>query len=262
MPNRSFSLQVVLLLVLYAIAKGVSASQIPLGLDGREQVFIQEHWLDGTPSYCVSNSGKVDQVIQVSRWQSHTLPPLLLNEWDTPAGSVRCHDAREYLGDWLLEFRLRQGGRLGLLKAPMRGKGMAESLPAVASYQSLNAACGSSGLWMEQHKLWSRSGEPLSLILHVTSVDGRIEFDKEGSQGQLPVLPLKKATSTASSVYVRDSNVVIDSGEASEGQKYHSINLQFDTPQVSKPTMMVVSGRRQISDQGWQCFVHGVLLEP
>ena len=112
MLNRSASFQATLFLLLCVNTGGVSASQIPLGLDGRKQIFVQEYWLDGTPIYCVSNVGESDQVIQVLRWQSRTLPSLLLNDWDAPAGSVRCHDAGDYLSEWLLEFRLKDGARL------------------------------------------------------------------------------------------------------------------------------------------------------
>jgi len=261
MLNKPYLFQVVLSLILCFIVGAVSARQIPLGLDGRKQIFVQEYWLEGSPSYCVANAGKVDQVIQVSRWQSQALAPLQLNEWDAPAGSVRCHDARQHLGEWLIDFRLQKGDRLGLLKAPKQAQGTL-ILPTVVSYQNLNAACAVSGMWMEQDRLWAKSGEPFSMVLHAALADGKIEFDKKGNQGQLPLLPLKKVTSTTFPVHMGDTSVVINVSESSGGQQSHRINLLFDIPQVSKPTMMRVSGRREISDQGWQCFVYGVMLEP
>ena len=79
------------------------------------------------------------------------------------------------------------------------------------------------------------------------------------THGQLPGLFLNKAISPNMSVNMGVTHIVIDRAKGAES---HSVELLFDAPQISEPTMYVISGRRQILNQGWQCFLRGILIEP
>lgn len=259
-PPSSPPVKILSFFFLYLLIGETFANQIPLGLNGNGKVFIQEYWLGENPSYCLSNHGETDLIIQVSRWQSRQLPSIPLDKWHAPAGTARCYDAKAYQKEWLLEFKQQDGNRLGLLKTPRQPPIMNIKQQPVVSYQNLNASCRAlPDMWIEQQKLWGQSGEPLFITLQASTNVGKIEFDKTDNDDYIAI---KNITSSTLPINKDGSRIVIDTKHPKKNQNYHQVNIQLDTPLVSKPTMFFVSGRRQVDQEGWQCFIRGILIKP
>ncbi len=240
----------------------IHASQIPLGIDARQLVFVQEYWKDGEPGYCIANAGNKDTVVQVSRWRSRQLPSVPLRAWPVPAGEVRCHEAGFLLGEWLLEFKKVDGPRLGLLRAPMKRPAGLTAHSPVASYQGLNGSCRDREVWLEQDRLWLDPQGGAKLRLHLPADTGPVTFSPDAADWRLPPLPIAAAASDTLPVQVEGKRVSI--GEAGPGTKKgpHWVRLSVAPVQVDRPSMFLLAGQRVIRGQGTQCFVRGVLVAP
>ncbi len=79
MRTVSLASLVGLLLALTSAVAGV----IPVGLDWRKNVFVQEVWIDGVPNWTIANLGKEPVTVSVNeRKADHALA----GPWIIPAG--------------------------------------------------------------------------------------------------------------------------------------------------------------------------------
>ncbi len=239
------------------------ASQIPLGINSSHGVFVQEIWQGKIPFLCLANRSGKDQIIQVSRWRSRQIPADPLLQWRANAGSVRCHDARQLAAERLLEFKLVDGERLGLLNAPRLPVVENETPSAFSSFQGLNGVCPTPGAWLQQPSLGFQAKQPASVTLLTTVRDGdaRIEFPVT-THLELPHLQLKSAVSSTLDIDVDKQQWSIKVGRQTALSTVHRIELELDVPAVTQPTMYLLSGRQRIAGNGWQCFVRGILVTP
>lgn len=241
----------------------VHASKIPLGINSRHDVFVQQVWHGDTPLLCLANRSDKDQTLQVSQWQSRTVPAVSLLQWKMDAGSVRCHDASALAGDSLLEFSLVGGERLGLMRAASAPP-VDNADPAVfVSYQGPNGVCPTPGTWIEQPSLWLKGGQtaPLALTTTVNDGDVLIEFSVDSGLN-LPHVQVRSATSQTLEIIQENRRLSIKGAPGTEASHVHRVQLDLELPEVTQPTMMLLSGRKRILVDGWQCFVRGVLVAP
>ncbi len=239
------------------------ASKIPLGINSRHGIFVQQIWQGTTPLLCLANRTDKDESLQVSQWPSRQVPVVPLIQWEMAAGSTRCHDASALAGDALLEFRLVDGQRLGLMRAVREPLVENPDPAAASSFQGPNGVCPTPGTWLEQPDLWLKGGQPASLTLltHVRDAAFLIEFPVDSGL-DLPSLLLKGAASSSLAVDDENQRVTIRAGERTDVSAVHQVQLNIEVPEVTQPTMYVLSGRKRIGDSGWQCFVRGVLVAP
>ena len=239
------------------------ASKIPLGINSRHDVFVQQVWHGDTPLLCLANRTDKDQTLQVLQWQSRTVPAVPLLQWKMAAGSVRCHDASTLAGDSLLEFSLVGGERLGLMRAAS-GPPMDNADPGVfVSYQGPNGVCPTPGTWTEQPSLWLKGGQTAPLALTTTSTDRDVLIEFSVDSGlNLPHVQVRSATSQTLEIIQENQRLSIKGAPGMDASNIPRVQLELELPEVTQPTMMLLSGRTRILVDGWQCFLWGVLVEP
>ena len=241
------------------IAAPATASRLPLGLDIHAGVYVQEIWQGARPYLCVSNQTASAQVLQVARWRSRQMPAIPIVQWPVAAGESRCHDASGLLAPSLFEFTLVGGTRLGLLRAPGAPAEHSVDPVAFASLQGLNGTCPTPGTWIEQPTLWLHGGTTAEVTLYttVTSDGTRIELPVDSGLN-LPQLQIRSVTSS-SLVVNREGERFLISARA---PGLHRAQIVLDVAHVNMPSMYLLSGRKSIADNGWQCFVRGILVSP
>lgn len=263
MRNTHYPLTRFILLALFMASSHALAGKIPLGINSSHGIFLQEIWQRNTPFLCVANRSGFDQIIQVSSWRSSLVPADPLLQWKAHAESVQCHDASVLTVEGLLEFKLVDGKRLGLLRAPANPPVESKNPAALSSFQGINGSCPTPGTWIEQPGLWLKSGQPTSLTLltSVSEPDALIEFPVN-TKLNLPHLQLKSVTSSSLLVEKENGGFLIKAGPQTDIPSLHRVQLDFDVPKVTQPTMYLLSGRKRILQSGWQCFIRGILVAP
>ncbi len=248
---------------LFAAAVPAAASRIPLGINSSHGIFVQEIWQGNRPFLCLANRSGKDRVVQVSRWRSRQVPADPLLQWELDVDSAHCYDASSLAAEWLLEFKLVDGEWLGLLKAPRMPAAKAEDPSAFSSFLGPNSRCPTPGTWVEQSSLWLKAGELADLTLQTTvrSSDALMEFPVDSGLN-LPHLQIKSATSSSLVVKNEDQRFSIKAGRRATMPTVHRAQLVIDVPPVTEPTMYLLSGRKRIASDGWQCFIRGILVEP
>lgn len=236
-----------------------TASRLPLGLDIRAGVYVQEILQGARPYLCVSNQTANPQLLQVARWRSRQLSAIPIVRWPVSAGESRCHDASSLTAQSLLEFSLVGGKRLGLLRAPGAPAAQATDPAALASVQGLNGTCPTPGTWIEQPTLWLQGGTTaeVTLFTTVTSDGTRIELPVDSGLS-LPQLQIRSVTSSSLVVNREGQRFVI----RTRTPGLHRAQITLDVAHVNMPSMYLLSGRKSIADSGWQCFVRGILFGP
>jgi hypothetical protein len=239
------------------------ADRLPLGLDISRGIFVQTVWQGKVPRLCVANRSGKDQTLVVSRWRSRAIPAEPLLRWPMDAGSTQCHDASALAAESLLEYRLADGARLGLLAAPKGPATTTKDAAVFASFIGINGTCPTPGTWTEQASLWLKGGHAASLDLLVTAdTDGAlIEFPVD-ARLDLPQLKPRSATSSSLSIEQDSDRLSIKADPDTAGATVHHVRIEFDLPTVTQPTMYLLSGRKRILQTGWQCFIRGILVEP
>lgn len=239
-----------------------AASQIPLGIAFRHNIAIQETWHADMPFFCISNGFAQERVLRVARWRSRQLPALELLRWRLPASETRCFEAGSLRSEWLLEFSLLDGQRLGLLKAPGRPPFRSGNPAAYTSYLGANGSCPTPGIWTEQTDLWFAAGESGHVTMHtVVGADGLLMAFPVDAKTPLPQLRVTSVSSASLAVQQGGGQIAI-SGDGSADPFVHQARIEFEVPQVTQATMFLLSGRKRIASDGWQCFIRGVMVKP
>lgn len=251
------------LIIVIGLASTAAASQIPIGLDWRESIFIQEYWVDGRPQYCVANMTDRDIRLQVSRWlPKQPLEPL--GGMSLTANAIECKDAQPFLDQRYLDFQVLEGPRLGLLWAPAhpRPADGDDKNAAVTSYKGLNGACRDMGITLEQKQIWFKSGEHASLILTTPANNGKIMFIKHPEHKNLHQISPEKILSGSLPVKEKEDQMIIDTHQPFKHQAVHAIEWKFTAPAVKRPTLFKIEATIKFSGQIRGCFVRGVLIKP
>ena len=269
--------------MIFATSPQVLASKIPIGLNTKHGIFVQEFWQGNTPTLCLTNRSDKNKTVRVSRWPASQVPADFLHQWPLQAGSVQCHSVSGLEGQQLLEFTLASGLRLGLFKIQKPGlieeKQPEEDVPQVgalkgempqaeqssvfSSFKGPNGTCSTSNTWIEQPNLWFKAGEPayVTLLSAGIGVDTLIEMPIE-TRLDLPHLQIKSMSSDTLAINRIDNQFTIKKGALAAEPAVHQTRLELDLPTVMQPTMFVISGRQRIPDNGWQCFIRGVMVKP
>ena len=81
---------------------------------------------------------------------------------------------------------------------------------------------------------------------------------------KLPNLPIKSVSSPNLVIEQRGNNYLITKKTSRDKQSLDPFQLQLhiDVPKVSAPAMYLISGRKRILKDGWQCFIRGVVVKP
>lgn len=259
--------RVLLSLTAWVLATGLAftglarASQIPIGLDWRSDVSIQEYWVDGQPQYCLSNLRDKDVRITASRFHSPDAATAPLAHWSVPAGGILCADARPLLGERFLSMQMDETLRLGLLRGPKQPQGQQTRPASVSSLQGLNGSCRDLGIILEQDQLWLTSGQEATLVLSVPAHKGMVIIPKS-TDDDLTVLVPRSVTCETLPVQTVEDQIFIDTDQPLRDQSRHSVQLHFTVPTVIAPAMGRFSAKIRISDVNWGCFVRGILIKP
>ncbi len=263
--------------LIFASSPQVLASKIPIGLNTKHGIFVQEFWQGNSPTLCLTNRSDKNKTVRVSRWPARQLPADLLMRWPLQAGSAQCHSVSGLEGQQLLEFTLANGLRLGLFKIQRAGlieeKQPEEDVPQVgvlqeepasvfSSFKGPNGTCSTSdNTWIEQSNLWLKAGEPAYVTLLSAGTNTLIEMPIE-TRLDLPLLPIKSMSSDTLVIDNDGNQFTIKKGALATEPGVQQTRLEFDVPAVMQPTMFVISGRQRIANNGWQCFIRGVMVEP
>ncbi len=256
------SAPVILLTALTLAAPLAMASQLPIGLDGRERVHAQEYWQAGVPGYCVANRRGQAIQLRISRWRSGDRDASPLAVWDIPARATECRETPGWVGEWLLHFGLSDGTRLGLLKAPAGPRRV--DAAGVASRSGLNGHCAMCGMWVEQDRLCQASGETIHLDLMTRANNGTITLPRlgVGEHPGLDALTLIRAGSDTLPVRVLDGVVEIDTTLASQTDQPRRIHLEYAARSVSTPALFTISAQVRGARRGRCCLTRGICVAP
>lgn len=238
----------------------VLANQIPLGLNSKHGIFVQEFWQESNPVLCLTNRSNHDEVVLVSRWRSSQVLADPVLQLPLGAGSTHCHSVGGLQGKQLLEFTLASGSRLGLLRI-QRPKLAEEQHAAFSSFKGPNGTCNSSNTWVQQSGLWFKSGEQAHVRLLSIGSDVLIELPVETSL-DLPQLHIKSIMSDTLSVDNDNHKFSINSNLQVLSPIVQQAQIELDIPEVRKPTLFIVSGRQRTPNNGWQCLIRGVMVKP
>jgi hypothetical protein len=132
-----------------------------------------------------------------------------------------------------------------------------------ASHGGVNSTCSAANVWTSQSTLWQAGGDIASIDLHFPSTEQALHAELTVDSGlALPHLQIVSAVSSSAQV---DEGINGWSFRAKDGFDYQSnvkVTLKLDIPEVSEPSMLLLSGRKQVGKAGWQCFVTAVLVKP
>lgn len=248
-------------LVMLCASGSLLAMQIPIGLDWRENIFIQEYWVHGKPSYCVANIKDKNITIKISRWVSFTEPSVPLTEWAHTAKQIRCFNAQQFVGERYLDFSVADGPRLGLLRGPVQPKSIENrSESSIKSVRGLNGSCRDLGIWIEHDALWIRGGKQAALTLLTSAHKGLIIFENGIETKHLNKIVPENAISTSLPIEVSKDRITIDTNDPSKEKTIHQVRLNFTAPFVKSPTIFQISAKVRISKQNQGCIVRGILV--
>ena len=253
---RANLLTFALLLVLPAVA---SASQVPIGLDWGENVFVQEYWQDGKARYAIFNnrleaidltvndvqftkSFRVDGKDLVT-WKIERKQVVYVDAPKAPAG-----DGVRYLG-----FRIVDGKRLGVLTIPVTPPDLPKG--KIISCDCVNGLGGRrQHVCYEQDSLTFKSEGVIELRLKLPANGGTVTFRKKKSKDNPIEAIITEATCATLPVQAGKEEITIDTGKPLKEDAVHVVTLRFMAPKVDAPTMVAIIGETS--------FVRGVIVQP
>jgi len=269
---RANLLTFALLLVLPAVA---SASQVPIGLDWGENVFVQEYWQDGKARYAIFNnrleaidltvndvqftkSFRVDGKDLVT-WKIERKQVVYVDAPKAPAG-----DGVRYLG-----FRIVDGKRLGVLTIPVTPPDLPKG--KVISSDGINGSGGRyEDVWYEQDSLTFKSDGVIELRLKLPANGATVTFKKKKSMDN-PIIEaiITEAACATLPVQAGKEEITIDTGKPLKEVAVHVVTLRFMAPKVDAPTMVRIDGWVSLPPKvpgalsgGSTGFVRGVIVQP
>jgi hypothetical protein len=250
------TLALTVLMGLFLILAPARAGVIPVGLDWRKNVFVQEIWKDGVPYYVVANLGKEDVTVSVFEQKGDKV---LAGPWKIAGKGAATHEIKGLVGKNLVTFKLADGTSLGMIFGPGDEK---PDKKAIVSYYGLNGSGGrQTKLWIEQPAETVKAGEVFELTLKVPANVGTIRFPLQTVTGAIKALQPFEVVSATLPI-IKDKMHEIDTHKPTKAEPIHTVTLRFRAPDVDTPTMFMINGSQRLPDGGGMGITRGVLVSP
>jgi hypothetical protein len=273
---RGYVLSLALILGLPALA---SASQIGVGLDGRQNVFVQEFWQDGKARYAICNNRPEAIKLTVSDVQFVNVPGTEsfraiegkeLVSWDVKGKEVLFVEAPKVLaGDGLrfLRFRIADGAPLGLLSLPTAPADLPKG--KIVSYDGMNGSGGRrQNVFFEQDSLTFKSDGVIEVRLKLPAGGETVTFKKAKSiDAPVEALIIEVQCDTLA-IQISKEAITIDTTKPLKVAPVHAVTLRFKAPRVDVPTMAAIDGWVTLAPAfpgaaaGSYHVIRGVIVQP
>lgn len=264
---RRIVLSFALLLGLPALS---SASQIAIGLDFRQNIFIQEYWQDGKPRYAIFNNRAENLKITVCDVVFMNVPTTErfqavegkeLASWEFKGKGVLFVDAPMVPARHYLRFRIAGGAPLGTLSSPVSPTDLPKG--KIVSNDGLNASGGRrQNVVCQQDSLTFKSGGVIEVNLKVSAGGSEIITFKKTKGMDTPVEALI-SEARCDTLTIKDTKeaVTIDATKPLKEAAVHTVTLKFKAPKVDAATMVVIDGWATVGAGGYH-IIRGVVLQP
>lgn len=250
----------------------VSASQIAVGLDWRQNVFVQEYWQDGKPRYVIYNQRAEDLKLIVNEVQFVNVPGTEsfravegkeLADWNVKSKEVLLVDAPKVPAEGglrFLRFRTAGGQQLGLLSLPVPPTDFPKD--KIVSYDGMNGSGGRHrNVGYEQDSLTFKSDGVIEVKLNLPASGEVVTFKKTKSMDTPVEALIYEARCDTLPIQVSKESITIDTSKPLKAALIHSVTLRFKAPKVEVPTMAVIDGWVTVAGGGYH-VIRGVIVEP
>jgi hypothetical protein len=267
------------LAVVFALPALASASQIAVGLDWRQNIFVQEFWQAGKARYAIYNSRPEAITLTVNAVQFVNVPGTEsfravegkdLASWEVKSKCVVFVDAPKVRGrDGLrfVRFRIANGPRLGVLTCPAapadlpRGK--------IVSCDGLNGSGGrQQKVCYEQDSLTFKSGGVIEVKLRLPAGGETVTFKKAKGMDIPAEALISEAECATLPIQAGNKEIAINTSKPLKAAAVHMVTLRFRAPKVDAPTMVVIDGWVSIPPTvpgtigGGYHVIRGVIVQP
>lgn len=256
-----------------------SASQIAIGLDWRQNVFVQEFWPDDKARYAIYN-GRADAIkLMVNDIQFVSAPGTEsfravegkdLAGWEIEGKGVVFVDAPVApAGNGLrfLTFRIAHGARLGTLTFPAAPGDMPKG--KIFSCDGINGSGGRrQKVYYEQDSLAFKSDGIIEVRLKLPAGAETITFKKKKGMDNPVEAIISEAECATLPIQASDKAIVIDTGKPLKAAAVHVVTLRFRAPHADTPTMVVIDGWVALPPSiagtpgGGYHVIRGVIVQP
>jgi hypothetical protein len=268
---RGIVLSLALVLGLPALTR---ASQIVVGLDWRQNVFVQEFWQDGKARYAIYNSRSEAIKLTVNDVQFVNVPGTEgframegkeLASWEVKSkGVVIVNVPKAPAGDGLrfLRFRIADGPKLGVLSIPIPPAEMPKG--KIVSYDGLNGSGGRrQDVGYEQDLPTFKSDGVIEMKLKLPAGGGEtVTFKKtKGIDSPVEALISEARCDTLPIQISKEGDITIDTANPLKEAPVHTVTLRFKAPRADVPTMAVIDGWVTVAGGAYH-VVRGVIVQP
>ena len=267
------------LALVLALPPLASASQIAVGLDWRQNVFVQEFWQEGKARYAIYN-GRVEAIkLTVNDVQFVNIPKTEsfravegkdLAGWEIKGKSVVFVDAPKAPGgDGLrfLRFRIADGARLGVLTFPVAPADLPKG--KIVSCDGINGSGGrQQKVCYEQDALTFKSEGIIEVKLKLPAGGETVTFKKAKSMDNPVESLISEAECATLPIQAGKEEIMIDTSKPLKAAAVHVVTLRFRAPRVDAPTMVVIDGWVSLPPSipgtkgGGYHVIRGVIVQP
>lgn len=267
---RGIVLSLTLTLGLPALA---DASQIAVGLDFRQNVFVQEFWQDGKARYAIYSTRPEAITLSVSDVQFVNIPGTEgfravegkeLASWKIKSKEVLFVDApKAPAGDGLrfLRFRIAGGPLLGALSVPVSPADLPKG--KIVSNDGLNGSGGRrQKVVYEQDSFTFKSDGLIEVKLKLPAGGETVTFKNTKSMDAPTEALISEALCDTLPIQIsKEGNITIDTTRPLKAAPVHTVTLRFKAPRADAPTMVVIDGMVTISGGSYH-VIRGVIVQP
>lgn len=213
------------------------ADVVGVGLDFRKNVFVQEVWESGEPSYVIYN--KQDKPVSITVLSRRTKEKLA-GPWAVNAGSMEHVAAKDLIGKDLMEFQLGDGTSLGLLDAPVKANWNADGDKEIRSSHGMNGSGGrQADIWVRQ-PIRVKSGTAYTIDVSAPANAGLLMWSKKIDG----LVSVESPTLTVKTVADRYE---VDLSSPKQKADRHTITLTMKHPDYKATSMFMLDGWRWTS---------------
>jgi hypothetical protein len=256
-----------------------SASQIGVGLDWRQNVFVQEFWQEGKARYAIYNGRPEAIKVTVNDVQFTTVPGTEsfravegkdLATWEIKGKEVMFVDAPPApAGNGLrfLRFRIGDGPRLGVLMYPTAPADLPKG--KIVSCDGINGSGGRQPkVGYEQDTLTFKSDGTIEVKLRLPAGGETVTFKKKkGTDNPVEAL-ISEAECATLPIQAGKEEITIDTAKPIKAAEAHIVTLRFKAPPVEAPSMVVIDGWVALPPSipgtrgGGYHVIRGVIVQP
>lgn len=206
---------------------------IAVGLDWRQNYFIQEYWQDGKPFFLIANQTDTDNTVAVTDHKAQGPVKTLAGPWPVKAHQIVTVDATALVGQELVGVQLGNGTGLGLVNAPVAPPAELKATGLLSTY-GLNGSGGRQlDAWVETQGPLLTGGTTTEVRLHLPASAGELVITKENNPGIKVAAEGLKVVETA-------KDFTLDVQHPAQAAASYTVVLTLPLPAVKQPTMVVL----------------------